>query len=440
MSKIQNIKAREILDSRGNPTVEVDLELSNGIEAQASVPSGASTGSREALELRDGDKKRYLGKGVEKAIGNIENRIRPILIGKDVSDIIHIDECMLKEDATEEKKNLGANAILAVSMAATRAGASLQKLPLFEYLRTIYYKNFYKKDAPEKYTLPTPLMNVLNGGAHADNNISIQEFMIVPGNKASFKEALRSGAEVFHHLKKILKKESYSTNVGDEGGFAPNFSENIAVLNTICEAICAASYELKKDMAFALDVAATEFQTKDNVYELEGAPKSPMSSKELVLYYGELMQRFPIVSLEDALGESDWEGWKLLTEHYANKVNLVGDDLFVTNAKILQKGIKENIANAILIKLNQIGTVTETLETIALAQLNNYNTIISHRSGETEDSFLADLSVATEAKLVKTGSLSRGERIAKYNRLLRIEEMLGEKAQFLGLAAFERGL
>ena len=438
MTKIQNIKAREILDSRGNPTVEVELELSNGIKTQASVPSGASTGSREALELRDKDPNRYLGKGVQKALQNVEIRIQPILVGKDVGDLVHIDECMLREDGTEEKKNLGANAILAVSMAVARAGALEKKLPLFEYLKKIYYSNFYKKEPPERYTIPTPLINVINGGEHADNNISIQEFMIVPGNTDTFREALRSGAEVFHHLKSILRKGGYSTNVGDEGGFAPNFSKNTAVLSTICEAIRAASYELKKDIAFALDVAATEFQNKDATYELQGAPTLSMNSKELVLYYEELIQKFPILSLEDALAESDWEGWKMLTERYGSTISLVGDDLFVTNAKILRRGIEEKVANSILIKLNQIGSVTETLKTIALAQSNNYNTIISHRSGETEDSFLADLSVATDARLVKTGSLSRGERMAKYNRLLRIEEMLGKKAQFLGLATLER--
>ncbi len=440
-AKIQNVIARQILDSRGNPTVEAEVYLEDGSFGRASVPSGASTGSREALELRDGEKSCYLGKGVQTAVSNICEHIAPILLGEDPIDFPALDKKMLEADGTENKSKLGANALLGVSMATARAGALAKGQPLYQFLRDIYYREFLKLDESLEFkgvTLPTPLMNILNGGEHADNDLSIQEFMILPSCGDSFSEALRAGVEIFHNLKKILKKNGHATNVGDEGGFAPNLKTNKEAFDLITEAISIAGYRPGQDIHLAIDAAATEFQLKEGDkgdYIMNGAPEPKMSSTAMAEYYAELVKKYPIVSIEDGMGESDWDGWKTLTEKQGKQTMLVGDDLFVTNAGILRRGIDEGIASSILIKLNQIGTVSETLETIALARNNSYNTVISHRSGETEDVFLADLAVATDAGLVKTGSASRGERMAKYNQLLRIEEELGSKAKFLGLHA-----
>jgi enolase len=435
MPKIERIHAREILDSRGNPTLEAEVLLSDGSFGRASVPSGASTGSREALELRDGEKNRYLGKGVKKAVENVNGKIASALKGSD-SDFLQADRKMLELDGTEMKSKLGANAILGVSMALCRAEAQAKKLPLHRYLEEAYYTKFLtSKDAiPYRgITLPTPMMNIINGGKHADNNLSIQEFMILPSIGRSYGESLRAGVEVFHHLKKVLHENKLSTNVGDEGGFAPSVNSNLEALDMIQEAISLAGYRPGQDVFLALDCAASEFRTEDGKYEMKGSGQAKMDSAALVSYYAEICKKYPIVSIEDGLDESDWDGWKLLTKELGGKVMLVGDDLFVTNAKILAKGIQEKAGNAILIKINQIGSISETLETIALARRNHFNTVVSHRSGETEDTFLAELAVATDAGLVKTGSASRGERMAKYNELLRIEEALGEKAKFLGL-------
>jgi enolase len=434
MAKIEKVHAREILDSRGNPTLEAEVTLSDGSFGRASVPSGASTGSREALELRDGDKGRYLGKGVQKAVANV-GKIASALKGKD-SDFVALDRIMLEMDGTEMKKNLGANAVLGVSMAVCRAAAASGKTTLHRFLENAYYDRFLGNEAPAPYrgvTLPTPMMNILNGGKHADNNLSIQEFMIIPSIGRSFKESLRAGVETFHHLKNVLHENKLSTNVGDEGGFAPSVNSNEEAIEMIQEAIARAGYRPGRDIYLALDCAASEFRNKSGVYEMSGSGKAEMDSKALTAYYSELCMKYPIVSIEDGLDEGDWDGWKLLTKELGKKVMLVGDDLFVTNAKILQKGIEEKAANAILIKINQIGSITETLETIALARKNHYNTVVSHRSGETEDTFLSSLAVATDSGLVKTGSASRGERMAKYNELLRIEEELGDRARFNGL-------
>lgn len=441
MAKIQNVTARQVLDSRGNPTVEAEVHLEDGSFGRAAVPSGASTGSREALELRDGDKSRYLGKGVQNAVNHIRESIAPMLRGEDPVNFTAIDKKMLDADGTENKSKFGANALLGVSMAAVRAGAIASKQPLYQFLRDVYYREFLKSDENLEFkgvTLPTPLMNILNGGEHADNELSIQEFMILPNCGGSFSEALRAGVEVFHNLKKVLKDNGHATNVGDEGGFAPNLKTNEETFDLITEAIAMAGYRPGQDIYLAIDAAATEFQFKEGDYIMSGAPNPQMSSAQMADYYAELCKNYPIVSIEDGMGENDWSGWKKLTEKQGKQTMLVGDDLFVTNASILRRGIGENIANSILIKLNQIGTVSETLETIALARNNSYNTVISHRSGETEDVFLADLAVATDAGLVKTGSASRGERMAKYNQLLRIEEELGSKAKYLGLQALGR--
>lgn len=435
MPKIEKVYAREILDSRGNPTLEAEVTLSDGSFGRASVPSGASTGSREALELRDGVKNRYLGKGVQKAVDNVNQKIAPMLKGMD-ADFMKADEAMLNLDSTEMKSNLGANAILGVSMALCRAEAQVKKLPLFQFLESVYYSKFVsaKDTVPYKgITLPTPMMNILNGGKHADNNLSIQEFMILPSVGGSFRESLRAGVEVFHHLKKVLHDNKLSTNVGDEGGFAPSVNSNFEALDMIQEAISLAGYRPGQDIFLALDCAASEFRLENGKYEMKGSGQSTMDSSAMVSYYSDLCKKYPIVSIEDGLDESDWNGWKQLTQELGKKVMLVGDDLFVTNAKILAKGIEEKVGNAILIKINQIGSISETLETIALARKNKFNTVVSHRSGETEDTFLAELAVATDSGLVKTGSASRGERMAKYNELLRIEEFLGSKAKFLGL-------
>jgi enolase len=419
MSKIKKIKAREILDSRGNPTVEVDVVLDNGLMGRAAVPSGASTGTREAVELRDGDKKRYLGKGVLKAVENVNKIISPELIGKNPKKQEGIDYLMIKLDGTENKAKLGANSILGVSLAVAKAAAQDEGVPVYRYLGG--------KDARR---LPIPFLNILNGGKHADNNVDIQEFMIAPIGAPSFKEALRYAAEVYHNLKGILKSKGLSTSVGDEGGFAPNLSRNEEALEVIIAAIEKAGYKAGRDISVVLDPAASEFY-QDGKYQLKADNKS-LSSEEMVDYYGGLVSKYPIISIEDALAENDWSGWKVLTQKLGNKIQLTGDDIFVTNPKILAEGIKQGIANSILIKLNQIGTLTETLETVNLAKKADYTCMFSHRSGETEDSFLADIAVATNAGQLKTGAPARSERLAKYNQLLRIEEELGDKATFTG--------
>lgn len=421
MAKIKEIKAREILDSRGNPTVEVDIILSDGTIGRAAVPSGASTGKYESWELRDGDRLRYLGKGVKKAIENIEKVITPEIVGMDPRKQEKIDRKMVELDGTENKKNLGANAILAVSLANARASAFSQKLPLYQYLRQCYQLSIIN------YQLPIPLMNILNGGKHADNNLEFQELMIIPTGAKQFSEALRMSAEIFHHLKKILIEKKYSTSVGDEGGFAPFLSSNEEGLDLILKAIEIAGYRAGKEVYLGIDVAASEFYT-DGEYQFANKKNT---SQEMVKIYANLIKKYPLIYLEDGLSEDDWPGWKFLTEQLKEKINLVGDDLFVTNLKRLEKGIKESIANAILIKLNQIGSLTETVEVIKFAKKNGYQTIISHRSGETEDTFIADLAVAFNCGWIKTGSLSRSERLAKYNQLLRIEEELGKKDIFL---------
>lgn len=411
MSKIKDIKAREILDSRGNPTVEVDVLLESGAKGRAAVPSGASTGSKEALELRDNDPKRYQGKGVLKAVNNVNTIIKKFLIGLESSHQRQIDETMIKLDGTENKTNLGANATLGVSLAVLKATAKEKNIPLYKYFG-------------DEISLPRPMMNILNGGAHADNNLDFQEFMIIP-NAKNFKETLRIGSEVFHTLKKVLKENGFNTGVGDEGGFAPNLNTNEEALDMLMEAIKEAGYTPGKDVNFALDVAASEFY-EDGIYNLKGANKK-LTSNELVDYYQTLIDKYPIISIEDPVDEEDWKGFRKMTEKYGDKIQLVGDDLFVTNIKYLQKGIDNKAGNAILIKLNQIGTFTETLETINLAKENGYKTIISHRSGETEDVTIADLAVALNLGQIKTGSLSRSERTAKYNELLRIEEDLNHE-------------
>ncbi|MEE3322246.1 MAG: phosphopyruvate hydratase [Pseudomonadota bacterium] len=419
MSKIVDIKAREILDSRGNPTIEADVILESGARGSACAPSGASTGSREALELRDGDKSRYLGKGVTKAVGNVNSEIRELLIGKEGADQKGIDQAMIEADGTENKGKLGANAILAVSLAAAKAAAVDQGKPLYEYISDL-------QDDDNEYSLPVPMMNIINGGEHADNNVDIQEFMIQPVGASTVAEAIRYGAEIFHALKGVLKKRGLNTAVGDEGGFAPDLPSNEAALEAIMEAIEIAGYKAGDDVTLALDCASSEFY-KDGQYVLAGEGRS-MSSAEFADYLAELCDRYPIISIEDGMDESDWEGWKILTEKLGNKVQLVGDDLFVTNTKILKKGIDEGVANSILIKFNQIGSLTETLEAIKMAKDAGYTAVISHRSGETADSTIADLAVATAAGQIKTGSLCRSDRVAKYNRLIRIEQELGRAA------------
>jgi enolase len=424
MSIIKMIKAREIIDSRGNPTVEADVILNSGIIGRACVPSGASTGSREALELRDKDPKRYLGKGVLNAVANIETKIQPALIGEVVEDQQHIDRIMLELDGTENKSNLGANAILAVSLAVAKAAALDHQVGFYRYLGG--------DDGP--FTLPVPMMNIINGGAHADNNIDIQEFMIMPVGAPSFKEALRYGAEIFHALKKILHQQGFGTAVGDEGGFAPNLPSNQAAIDIIIQAVEQAGFHIGADVYLALDIASSEFY-KDGKYHLASEGKY-LSSTEFADYLASWAKAYPIISIEDGMAEADWAGWAYLTQLLGKKVQLVGDDLFVTNTKLLQQGIDQAIANSILIKLNQIGTLTETLAAIGLARQAGYTSVISHRSGETEDTVIADLAVATAAGQIKTGSLCRTDRIAKYNQLLRIEAELGAKAFYAGRKAF----
>lgn len=422
-SQIVNIKARTIIDSRGNPTVEADVILASGAMGRAAVPSGASTGAREAIELRDGDATRFGGKGVSHAVANVNGVIREALIGKDASDQSQIDKVMIDLDATENKSHLGANAILAVSMANAHAAANHAGKSLFQYL-----------GGDNAHVMPVPMMNIINGGAHADNSADMQEFMIIPVGAPSFSEALRYGTEVFHELKKVLHKRGLNTAVGDEGGFAPDLPSNESAIEVIMEAIANAGYVAGKDIYIGLDCASSEFY-KNGRYELVSEGKS-LSSEELVDYLAAWVDKYPVISIEDGMAEDDWAGWKLLTERLGSRVQLVGDDLFVTNAKILQEGIDKDIANSILIKVNQIGTLSETLDAIHLAMKTGYTAVISHRSGETEDATIADLAVATNAGQIKTGSLSRSDRIAKYNQLLRIEEMLGERAVYPGLKAF----
>jgi enolase len=430
MAKIKKIIGREIVDSRGNPTVEVDVILENGVLGRAAVPSGASTGEREALELRDGDKKRFLGKGVLKAVGNIDKIITPALIGMEITAQQQIDDKMLALDGTDFKSKLGANAILGVSLACARAGANDKGMPLYEYIREIYG---VKSD---KYILPVPLMNILNGGAHADNNVDLQEFMIAPVGASSFREALRMGAEVFHNLKKVLQKKGDVTAVGDEGGFAPNLKSNEEALAVIEEAVKAAGYEIGKDVLLALDCAASELY-ENGKYTLEGETKDQVkTSEQMIEFYAALVNKYPIISMEDGLSEQDWDGWKKLTDRLGGKMQLVGDDIFVTNTKIFSEGIKKGIGNSILIKVNQIGSLSETVAAVQMAYKAGYTAVMSHRSGETEDTFIADLSVALNTGQIKTGSASRTDRVAKYNQLLRIEEQLGSKAQYLGKKAF----
>ncbi|MBX3133355.1 MAG: phosphopyruvate hydratase [Gemmatimonadaceae bacterium] len=420
MSTIIAVLAREILDSRGNPTVEAEVVLEDGTYGRAASPSGASTGEHEANELRDGDAKRYLGKGVRKAVMNVSRFIEPELIGMDVVDQLSIDRAMLALDGTPNKSKLGANAMLAVSMAAARAGAASVDLPLHRYL-----------GGPLARTLPVPLMNILNGGAHATNTVDFQEYMIVPVGAESFSEALRMGTEVFHALKKVLVKRKLSTGVGDEGGFAPDLKSDEAALDVVMEAIEAAGYQPGAEIALALDCAASELYAKGK-YTFKKSGAGTKTADEIIEMYAKWLRKYPIVSIEDGLAEGDWEGWGRLTEALGDRVQLVGDDLFVTNTEFLARGIEEDVANAILVKVNQIGTLTETLETIEMADRNGYRSIISHRSGETEDTFIADLAVATNAGQIKTGSASRTDRVAKYNQLLRIEQELGQHAEYPG--------
>ena len=419
-TRIEWIEGREILDSRGNPTVEAEVMLQSGAIGWAAVPSGASTGEHEAVELRDGDPKRYLGKGVRKAVENIATVIAPALKGRDAAEQSELDRLLIELDGTANKSRLGANAILAVSMAVARAVADTLDLPLYRYLGGVHAS-----------VLPVPQMNILNGGAHADNNVDFQEFLIVPVGGENFAESLRMGVETFHHLKKVLTKKGYSTAVGDEGGFAPHLRSNTEAIDEILEAIHAAGYRPGHDIALALDPAASEFY-ENGKYVFKKSDRSSHTAGEMVEFWSEWVRQYPIVSIEDGLAEDDWEGWRLLTQALGSRIQLVGDDIFVTNTDLLARGIREKVANSILIKLNQIGTLTETLEAIEMARRHGYSAIISHRSGETEDAFIADLAVATGVGQIKTGSASRSDRIAKYNQLLRIEEELGPDAEFLG--------
>ncbi|CVH74544.1 Enolase [Clostridiales bacterium CHKCI006] len=424
MVKIQSVYAREVLDSRGNPTVEVEVTGDDGSFGRAIVPSGASTGVHEAVELRDGDATRYNGMGVSKAVDNVNTIIAKEVIGKEVTNQREIDEMMIALDGTPNKGKLGANAILGVSLAVARCAANSLHMPLYRYI-----------GGANAHVLPTPMMNIINGGAHADNNVDFQEFMIMPVNAPSFKEAIRMGAEVFHALKKVLKGKGLNTAVGDEGGFAPNLASNEEAIQTILEAIETAGYQPGVDVKLAMDVASSEFY-QDGKYTLPGENNKTFTSKELVDFYVELCDKYPIISIEDGLDQDDWEGWDYLTEKLGSRVQLVGDDFFVTNTERLKKGIEKGVANAILIKVNQIGTLTETLEAIEMAQKANYTAVVSHRSGETEDTTIADIAVATNAGQIKTGSASRTDRIAKYNQLMRIEDELGKQANYAGVEAF----
>jgi enolase len=424
MSEIVDVYAREILDSRGNPTLEVEVFLESGAFGRAAVPSGASTGEREAMELRDGDKARYLGKGVLQAVDNVNNIIAEEVIGMEADDQVGVDMKMIELDGTEFKTNLGANAILGVSLAVAKAAAEEAGQPLYKYIGGVNARE-----------LPLPMMNIINGGAHADNNVDIQEFMIMPAGASCFKEALRMGAEIFHALKSVLKSKGYNTSVGDEGGFAPNLKSNEEALEVIMEAIVKAGYKPGEDVLLALDVASSEL-FKDGVYTLENETKKVKTPVEMVDFYENMVNKYPIISIEDGMAENDWDGWKLLTDRLGKRIQIVGDDLFVTNPKILKEGIQKGLANSILIKLNQIGTLTETLEAIEMAKRAGYTTVISHRSGETEDTTLADLAVAVNSGQIKTGSLCRTDRVAKYNQLLRIEDELDSTSLFKGHDVF----
>jgi len=426
MKTIERVQGREILDSRGNPTVEAEVRVAGGFLGRAAVPSGASTGEHEAVELRDGDAGRYLGKGVRKAVENVNGPIRKAVLGLDAADQALLDRCLIELDGTPNKSKMGANAILAVSMAAARASAAAVGLPLYRYLGGVHAT-----------VLPVPQMNVLNGGAHADNNVDFQEFMLFPLGASRFSEALRMGVETFHTLKKVLKKRGYNTAVGDEGGFAPNLKSNVEAIEVLLEGIQQAGFKPGEDIAIALDPAASEF-FDNGKYVFKKSDKSEKTPEQLVEFWAGWVSQYPIVSIEDGLAEDDWRGWKLMTDRLGGTIQLVGDDVFVTNTERLARGIKEGVANSILIKLNQIGTVTETLAAIELARRNGYSAVVSHRSGETEDAFIADLVVATGVGQIKTGSASRTDRIAKYNQLLRIEEELGQEAVFLGRAALSR--
>lgn len=426
MSLITNVHAREILDSRGNPTIEVEVETASGFVGRAMVPSGASTGEREALELRDGDPSRYGGKGVLQAVENVNNILIDVVLGMDVTDQAAIDKALIDADGTKDKSKYGANAILGISLAVAHAAADYYGLPLYRYLGGINAK-----------TLPVPMMNVLNGGSHADSSVDFQEFMIMPVGAKSIREAIRMGAETFHALKKVLKSKGQVTAVGDEGGFAPNLVDNEAPLKCIMEAIEAAGFRAGEDICIAMDVAASEFyNTETKMYDLKKSGQGSKTTDEMIAWYDELVEKYPIISIEDGLGERDWDGWKKLTEHLGKKIQIVGDDLFVTNPAILQEGIDKDIANSILIKVNQIGTLTETFDAMELAKKHGYTAVVSHRSGETEDATIADIAVAFNAGQIKTGSMSRTDRIAKYNQLLRIEEELGDVALFQGKSAF----
>ncbi len=423
MSKIKSVHAREVIDSRGNPTVEADVTLESGAFGRAAVPSGASTGTLEAVELRDGDNSRYLGKGVQKAVKNVNTEIQQALVGMDSLDLGSIDQCMLELDGTNNKGRLGANALLSVSLAVAKAAAAEKQTPLYRYLHQ-----------GEKFVMPVPMMNIINGGEHADNSVDMQEFMVVPTGATSISEAIRYGAEVFHALKSVLNKKGLNTAVGDEGGFAPDLKSNEEAVETILQAVELAGFKIAEDIHLGLDVASTEFY-KDGKYDLESEGKS-FDSSQFVNYLTNWVNQYPIITIEDGVAEDDWDGWKLLTEKIGDRVQLVGDDLFVTNTEILQKGIERGVANSILIKVNQIGTLSETLAAIKMAHDANYTAVVSHRSGETEDVTIADLAVATSAGQIKTGSLSRSDRIAKYNQLIRIEEELGADAQYPGIQAY----
>jgi enolase len=426
MTTITDIRAREILDSRGNPTVEVDVLLKCGTLGRAAVPSGASTGQYEAVELRDGDKNRYMGKGVLKAVTNVNDVIKPEIIGMDALQQVKIDRQMIELDGSLNKANLGANAILGVSLAVARAAAAALNLPLYRYIGGVNARE-----------LPVPMMNVLNGGEHADNNVDLQEFMIMPAGGDSFSESLRMGAEIFHNLKSVLKKKNYNTAVGDEGGFAPNLGSNEEALQLLMEGIEAAGYKPGENVFIALDPAASEFYSeKDGVYVLEAEKKPKKTSEDMVEFYAKLVDKYPIISIEDGMAQNDWDGWKMLTDELGGKIQVVGDDLFVTNTERLARGIADGVCNSILIKVNQIGTLTETLDAIQMAKEAQYTAVVSHRSGETEDSTIAHVVVATNAGQIKTGSMSRSDRICKYNELLRIEEDLADRAVFRGKAAF----
>jgi enolase len=423
MTKIIDVRAREVLDSRGNPTIEADVILASGVIGSAMVPSGASTGEREAIELRDGDKARYLGKGVLNAVKNVQTELRDAVIGLEADDQSTLDEKMIALDGTESKSRLGANALLAISMAAARAAANAKKQPLYRSLNT-----------SGEFILPVPMMNIINGGSHADNSVDLQEFMILPVGAPNFREAIRYGAEVFHNLAKVLKSKGLATTVGDEGGFAPNLSSNEEAIEVILQAIELAGYKAGEDIYLGLDAAASEYYS-DDIYNLASENKK-YNSAQMADFFVDWVNRYPIISIEDGFDENDWDGWKLMTEKLGNRIQLVGDDLFVTNPKILQQGISKNIANSILIKVNQIGTLTETFAAVTMAHQANYTAVMSHRSGETEDTTIADLAVATRTGQIKTGSLSRSDRIAKYNRLMKIEEELGDLAVYAGRSAF----